>query len=74
MLMRSVYNKVKELNYRTYKPLQLSRIKGLHRTRLLIVSKDIISLLNDIHVIVNDYLKQKNKSRIKIDIDPLYIE
>ena len=69
-----LYDYITKLDHHVYKPLELARIKGLHRIRILIVSKNIVDLLNQMHILVDDYLKINNHSRIKIDVDPLYLE
>ena len=67
-------SKVSELNYKKYKPYQLPKIQRQNRSRILIMDKDLVSMLKQIHEIIDEYLKQKGMSHIKIDIDPLYLE
>ena len=67
-------DKVKQLPFKTYRPYQLAKLQRQHRYRLLLLDKDIIKLLDGTHLIVNEYLENKNMSHIKIDVDPLYIE
>ena len=67
-------DRVNALPFKTYRPYQLAKIQRQHRYRLLLLDKDIIKLLDATHLIVNEYLENKNMSHIKIDVDPLYIE
>ena len=62
------------LKYKKYRPLLLPKIKKAYRCRILLMDKDLISLLNDVHKVVDQYLLSKNSSSIKVDIDPLYLE
>lgn len=65
--------KVSELNYKKYKPVELPKLQKKLRYRILISAKDLISLLHNLHIIVDEYLSLKNMSHIKVDIDPLYL-
>lgn len=65
---------VDKLPYKHYRPLELNRIKGKHRTRILISNDKLNPLINDVWDIIDKYLKQKGRASIKIDIDPLYLE
>ena len=56
-----------------YKPVLLPRINGLYRNRILVLNKDMKPMIDGIWNIVNDYLKEKGMSKIKIDVDPLYL-
>jgi len=67
-------NLLKDLPYKKYHPLELTKIKGQKRYRILLTDKDIVALLNDIIKVTNEYLNTPKVSHIKIDIDPLYIE
>ena len=66
--------KVSKLDSKTYKPYQLAKIKKQYRYRILILDKDLLKLLQNLHIIIDEYTKQKNMSSIKVDIDPLYLE
>ncbi len=66
-------NKLNDLECKKYKPVQLSKIQRKERYRILISGKDLIPLLNNLHIIIDEYLKNKNMSHIKVDIDPLYL-
>ena len=66
--------KVAELKYRKYRLYELPKIKKQFRRRILIMDKDLIGMLKDLHQILNKYLEKTNMSRIKIDVDPLYLE
>lgn len=65
---------VDKLPYKHYRPLELNRIKGKHRTRILISNDKLNPLINDVWDIIDKYLKQKGRASIKVDIDPLYLE
>ena len=67
-------DRVNALPFKTYRPYQLAKIQRQHRYRLLLLDRDIIKLLDATHLIVSEYLENKNMSHIKIDVDPLYIE
>ena len=63
-----------DLPYKHYRPLELSKIKGKNRMRILITNTNLNPLINDVWVIIDKYLNQKGMASIKIDIDPLYLE
>lgn len=65
--------KLSKLNIKIYKPVLLPRINGLYRNRILVLNKDMKPMIDGIWNIVNDYLKEKGMSKIKIDVDPLYL-
>lgn len=65
---------VDKLPYKHYRPLELNRIKGKHRTRILISNDKLNPLINDVWDIIDKYLKEKGRASIKVDIDPLYLE
>ena len=67
-------NSISKLDSKIYKPYELTKIKRQHRYRILILDKDLLKLLQNLHIIIDEYLKQKNMSHIKVDIDPLYLE
>ena len=69
-----LFNKINELEYKKYKPYPLAKIQRQYRSRILIMDKDLVGMLNKIHLIIDEYLNQKSMSHIKIDIDPLYLE
>lgn len=69
-----IFNLVKDLNFKVYKPINLSKINGLYRSRIMLLNKDMISMINETWKILDVYLKQKNMSKIKVDIDPLFID
>lgn len=67
-------NLVDRLSYKHYRPLELNRIKGKYRTRILISNDKLNPLINDVWDIIDKYLKEKGRASIKVDIDPLYLE
>ena len=67
-------NLVDKMPYKHYRPLELNRIKGKHRTRILISNDKLNPLINDVWDIIDKYLKEKGRASIKVDIDPLYLE
>jgi len=69
-----LYEKISTLKYRCYKPYVLPKIMKQHRCRILLMDKDLISMLKDLTEIIDLYLKQKKQVKIKVDIDPLYLE
>ena len=66
--------KINKLPYKHYRPSELGKIKGNHRYRILMINKQLNPLINDIWIIIDEYLKENKMARIKIDIDPLYLE
>ena len=68
-----LYLKLKETNSKIYKPINLNRINGSHRSRIILLNKKIKPMLDEVWEVVDIYLKEKGLSRIKIDVDPLYI-
>ena len=71
---RFINERISKLDIKKYKPCELPKIKKQHRIRILLIDKDIVNLLNQLHIIIDEYLKCSNMSRIKVDIDPLYLE
>lgn len=67
-------DKLNNLEYKHYRPIELNKIKGLNRYRILILNKDLRVLIDDIWKIIEEYLTLKGMSSIKIDVDPLYLE
>ncbi|MBR3251190.1 MAG: primosomal protein N', partial [Erysipelotrichaceae bacterium] len=76
-LERSV-NRMSELlepvRYKKYRPYSLNRIQKLFRTRILIMDRDLIGIINDLQAIIDTYTAESNLSHVKIDVDPLYLE
>lgn len=66
--------KLDELEIKKYKPYELAKIKKQHRCRILLIDKDMLKLLQQLHIIIDEYISSKNMSHIKVDIDPLYLE
>lgn len=66
--------KIDKLTYKHYRPMELRRIKGNHRYRILLTNKDLQPLIKDVWNIIDDYLKERQFAKIKVDIDPLYLE
>ena len=62
------------LKYRKYRPYSLNRIQKLYRTRILIMDRDLIGIINDLQAIIDTYTSESNLSHVKIDVDPLYLE
>lgn len=69
-----LYKQIEPLPFKKYRPYLLQKLKKQKRYRILIIDKDLISMLNAMHEIVNEYLKKRNMSHIKVDVDPLYLE
>lgn len=69
-----VEDRLSATDIRSYRPYELPRIQGQHRCRILLSGKSIREILDLLHGLIDDYLDQKNLSRIKIDVDPLYLE
>ena len=65
---------LQSLPYRIYRPYELPKIQKQHRYRILIMDKDLLNMIKEIHVIIDSYLKKKNMSHVKIDVDPIYLE
>lgn len=63
-----------KLPYKHYRPSDLPRIKGNYRYRILIANKQLNVLIDDIWKIIDEYLKENKMAKIKIDVDPLYLE
>ncbi|MBQ6493812.1 MAG: primosomal protein N' [Erysipelotrichaceae bacterium] len=69
-----LYEKMQELPYRSYRPYDLGKLKRQYRCRLLMMDRDLRSMIDDVQKMIDLYVKQKNMSRVKIDVDPLYLE
>ncbi len=67
-------NSLNTLKYKHYNPFPLGKINGQERYRILIIDKDLKNMLNDLWSIIDNYLSQKQMAKIKIDIDPLYLQ
>lgn len=72
--VKFIESRVNKLSYKKYKPYFLTKIKKMERARIMIMDKNLVNMLNDITKIVNEYISLDNKSNIKIDVDPLYLE
>jgi len=59
---------------KSYKPCELNKIKRQLRVRILLIDKDMLKLLKQLHIIIDEYISVTNLSHIKVDIDPLYLE
>ena len=66
--------KLEKLDIKKYKPYELAKIKKQHRCRILLIDKDILKMLQQLHIIIDEYISNKNMSHIKVDLDPLYLE
>lgn len=69
-----LYSKIDKLTIKKYQPCELPKIKKQKRYRILLIDKDMLTLLSQLHIIIDEYLSMKNMSHIKVDIDPLYLE
>ena len=69
-----LYDKIVDLPYKIYKPVKLNRLQKLNRCRILVMDKDLNKMLKDLTIYINEYINERNHSRIKVDIDPLYLE
>ena len=69
-----LYELLEPLKYRKYRPFALNRIQKLYRNRILIMDKDIVSILKDLREVIDTYLNKSSLSHVKIDVDPLYLE
>lgn len=67
-------SKVNTLKYKHFRPIELSKIKGNNRCRILLLNKNMNVLIDDVWKIIEEYLTLKGMASIKIDIDPLYLE
>ncbi|MDO4500178.1 MAG: primosomal protein N' [Erysipelotrichaceae bacterium] len=66
--------RVKELPFKSYRPVELPRIKNNYRYRILIANKDMKSLIDEVWKLLDEYLRSRKLAKIKVDIDPLYLE
>lgn len=65
---------LKDIDIKKYNPLSLNKINNLNRSRIILIDKDISKLLNMTWSVINEYLNNSKLSKIKVDIDPLYLE
>ena len=70
----TLYEKIEKLPYRSYRPYELGRHQKHFRYRVLIMDKDLLGMLRSLQKIVDEYISLSNVSRIRVDIDPLYLE
>ena len=66
-------DKINTLNMKMYNPVSLPKINGLNRTRVMILNKELKPMIDNVWNVVDNYLREKGLSKIKIDIDPLYL-
>ena len=69
-----LYGQIKDLPFKIYKPYELGKLKGSYRYRLLMMDKDLLELLRKSNELIRDYVSKKKHARVKIDVDPLYLE
>ena len=69
-----LYSLIKNTDIKSYKPCALPKLKKKLRGRILLIDKDMLKLLQQLHIIIDEYISSKNVSHIKVDIDPLYLE
>ena len=67
-------NKVDSLDIKHYRPYQLNKVQKQLRYRILLIDKDMLKILSQLHIIIDEYISNSNLSKIKVDIDPLYLE
>lgn len=67
-------DRINSLKYKKYRPYELPKLKKNYRYRILLMDKKLVDMINDVQIILNDYLSHNNLSKIKCDIDPLYLE
>ena len=70
----SLYDSLKDLPFKIYRPYELGKVKKLLRYRILIMGKDLLAMLKNTHEAIDAYIAKRNMSRVKIDVDPLYLE
>lgn len=66
-------SKIEHLTSKKYRPVKLGKIKDIYRTRIMLMDKNGIYLLDTMWNIIDEYLKTNN-AKIKIEMDPLYLE
>ncbi len=66
--------KIEALPFRKYKAFELPRIMKQVRYRIMIMDKDLLSMLKQSQEIIDAYVSKGNLSHVKIDVDPLYLE
>ena len=69
-----LYEQIKDLPFKIYKPYELGRSKALYRYRLLLMDKDLLALLKQTNEVIDRYVAARKHSRVRIDVDPLYLE
>ena len=67
-------SKLPSLGFKYYKPLPLNKLQKQERYRILLINKNLKELLDETYKLMNEYLSLNKVSKIKIDIDPLYLE
>ena len=72
--LKYLEEKLSGLPYKHYRPTELSRIKGSYRYRILLANRELNVMIDDVWKIIDDYLRQRQMARIKVDVDPLYLE
>lgn len=65
---------IETMPYRHYRPCQLNKIQKQLRYRILIMGKDLPQMLKDVQKTIDLYLRNRNLSHLKADVDPLYLE
>lgn len=69
-----IYDSLKDLPFKIYRPYELGKVKKQLRCRILIMGKDLLAMLKSTHEVIDAYIAKRNVSRVKIDVDPLYLE
>ena len=68
------YQQIRDLPFKIYKPFELRKSKASYHYRLLIMGKDLLNMLKETHKALNTYIGTRKHARVKIDVDPLYLE
>lgn len=73
-VVSELYQSLISDNIKCYKPIKVAKLKKLQRYRLLLAGKSMIDLINNTNPLIRRILAKNTGVRIKVDIDPLYLE
>ena len=69
-----IYNSLKDKGIKIFKPYKLRKLSNYYRERIILSDVSKKMLLDETWNVINEYINNRENSRITVDVDPLYIE
>ena len=68
-----IWKELEKIDVKKYSPIDIGKINSLYRRRIILANKNLNNLIDSIWDIIDKFISETGNSKIKIQIDPNYL-